>query len=98
MAEIKFEDALKKLEDIVGDLESGNLSLEDSLAKYEEGVKLSVLCTKKLDAAKKKVEILVKNEDDKLELQPFDESGLGKVAIKKSKTKRSKKTQQELQF
>ena len=54
MAEIKFEEALKKLEKIVSDMESGDLSLDDALARYEEGIKLSKLCAKKLEAAKKK--------------------------------------------
>ena len=74
MAEIKFEDALKKLEKIVEDLEGGNLSLDDALGKYEEGIKLSKLCVKRLELAKKKVEILMKSEDGSVELKPFDES------------------------
>lgn len=73
MAEIKFEDALKKLEKIVTDLEDGNLSLDDALDKYEEGIKLSKLCAKRLEAAKKKVEILLKSEDGSVDLKPFDE-------------------------
>ncbi len=74
MAEIKFEDALKKLEKIVVDLEDGSLSLDDALGKYEEGIKLSKLCAKRLELAKKKVEILMKSEDGSVELKPFDES------------------------
>jgi len=73
MAEIKFEDALKRLEKIVDELEDGNLSLDDSLERYEEGIRLSKLCAKKLDAAKKKVEILLKGDDGSVELKPFDE-------------------------
>ena len=74
MAEIKFEDALEKLEKIVGLLEDGSLSLDDALGKYEEGIKLSKLCAKRLEQAKKKVEILMKSEDGSIELKPFDES------------------------
>ena len=73
MAEMKFEEALKKLEKIVGDLENGNIPLEESLEKYEEGIRLSRLCAKKLEAARKKVEILLKSEDGSAELRPFDE-------------------------
>ena len=73
MAEIKFEEALKKLEKIVEDLEDGNFSLDDSLEKYEEGIRLSKMCAKKLEAAKKKVEILLKSEDGSVEFKPFDE-------------------------
>lgn len=74
MAEMKFEEALKKLEKIVEDLEDGNLSLDDALDKYEEGIKLSKLCSKKLELAKKKVEILLKSEDGTVDLKPFDET------------------------
>ena len=74
MAEMKFEEALKKLEKIVEDLEAGDLSLDDALEKYEEGIRLSKLCAKRLELAKKKVELLVKSEDGSVELKPFDES------------------------
>ena len=73
MAEMKFEDALKKLERIVDDLEGGSLSLDEALEKYEEGIRLSKLCAKRLEVAKKKVEILLKSEDGSMELKPFDE-------------------------
>ena len=71
MAEMKFEDALKKLEKIVSELEGGELSLDESLKRYEEGVKLSRILSKELDAAKKKVEVLVKKDDGKFDLEPF---------------------------
>ena len=86
MAEIKFEDGLKRLEKIVEELESGNLSLDDSLEKYEEGIKLSKACAKKLEVARKKVEILLKSEDGSVELKPFDE----KTADEDTKTDRKK--------
>ena len=73
MAEMKFEDGLKRLEKIVEELESGNISLDDSLEKYEEGIKLSKACSRKLEIARKKVEILLKSEDGSVELQAFDE-------------------------
>ena len=60
MAEMKFEEALKKLEKIVEELESGKLSLDDSLKKYEEGVKLSRFCHKSLQGAQKKIQVLAK--------------------------------------
>ena len=74
MAEVKFEEALEKLETIVSNLESGDLPLEESLAKYEEGVRLVRLCQKKLGEAKKKIEILIKTKDGKVKLEPFEES------------------------
>jgi exodeoxyribonuclease VII small subunit len=89
MAEIKFEDALKKLEKIVGELEDGNLSLDDALGKYEEGIKLSKLCAKRLEAAKKKVEILLKSEDGTVELKPFDETAYDDKAESRKKSQKS---------
>lgn len=73
MAEMKFEEALKKLEKIVNDLEDGNLSLDDALEKYSEGIGLSKTCAKKLEIARRKVEILIKSEDGSVELKEFDE-------------------------
>ena len=73
MSEIKFEEALKNLEQIVEALEGGDVPLEESLAKYEEGVKLIKLCQKKLEQAKKKIEILVKTKDGKYKAEPFDD-------------------------
>lgn len=54
----KFEDYLKELSDIVKDLESGELSLEESIIKYKRGLELSEICKKKLEEAK---EIIVTN-------------------------------------
>lgn len=61
MAEIKFEEALGRLEEIVKTLERGDLPLEDSLKIFEEGVGLSKTCLKLLDNAEKKVEILLED-------------------------------------
>ena len=74
MAEIKFEEALKKLEKIVEDLEEGELSLGEALKKYQEGIQLSRLCSQRLEDAKKKVEQLTKNKKGEFELKPFDEN------------------------
>jgi len=71
MAEQKFEDALQKLEAIVKKLEEGNLNLEDSLKAFEEGMRLSRFCSKKLDEAEKKVEILMKDASGRLATKPF---------------------------
>ena len=73
MAEMKFEEALEKLEKIAGGLERGDLALEESLAKYEEGIKLIRFCQKKLGEAKKRIDVLVKSKDGKLKLEPFGE-------------------------
>lgn len=66
----KFEIALKRLEEIVARMESGDLELDKALSLFEEGVSLVRFCTGKLDEAKKKVEILVSKEG-KLVPEPF---------------------------
>lgn len=69
-SDLPFEKSLEKLEDIVKNLESGELSLEDSIKAFEEGVALSSYCGKKLDEAQKKVEILL-NKNGSLTKEPF---------------------------
>ncbi len=71
MAAIKFEKALSRLETIVTELETGDLSLDDSLKIFEEGVKLSKTCLKMLDEADRKVEILVQDKDGRKRIQAF---------------------------
>jgi len=70
--EMKFETALDKLEEIVRKLEDGDLPLDDSLKMFEEGVRLYRFCGGKLDAAERRIEILMKNEDGKVEPALFD--------------------------
>ncbi len=60
--QIKFEDALARLETIVRQLESGELDLEEALAKFEEGIGLVKICNKKLETAEKKIETLLRGE------------------------------------
>ena len=71
--EIPFETAPKKLETIVANLEDGDLSLEDALKQYEEGVKMADLCTKRLTEAQKRVEVLMKMNPEKFKTVPFEE-------------------------
>ncbi len=66
-----FEESLKKLESIVDKLEKGDLSLEDSLKLFEEGVGLSAACKKELEEAEGKVQILIKQRDGSLKAEPF---------------------------
>ena len=72
MAEPSFEKALDNLEKIVEELEEGNLTLEDTIKKFEQGVKLSRLCEKKLSAARKKVSILTRDESGELKETPLE--------------------------
>jgi exodeoxyribonuclease VII small subunit len=70
----KFETALEDLEQVVEQLDSGELSLEDSLAAFEKGVGLVKFCNEKLNEVEKKVELLVKDKEGKLQLKAFDDS------------------------
>ncbi len=72
MAKQTFEKAMDQLEQIVQKLETGELSLEDSIKKFEEGVKLSNYCSKKLDETEKKVTVLLKSQDGQILEEPFD--------------------------
>jgi exodeoxyribonuclease VII small subunit len=63
MAAEKFETSLKRLEEVVKKLEGGELSLEESLKAFEEGVKHAGFCARKLDEAEKRVELLLKQKD-----------------------------------
>ena len=71
MAAVKFEDALARLETIVTELERGDLSLNDSLKMFEEGIKLSKTCLKMLDDAERKVEIMVQDKDGKKRVEAY---------------------------
>jgi len=69
---VKFEEAMEKLQEIVHHLEAGNLPLEESLQKFEEGIKLIDFCEKKLDEVEKKIQVLTK-EDGKFKLEEWQE-------------------------
>jgi exodeoxyribonuclease VII small subunit len=71
MKKKSFEEALAKLEQITKELEEGDLSLEESLKYFDEGVKLAEFCNNKLNDAQKKVEILLK-KDGGVEPTVFD--------------------------
>jgi exodeoxyribonuclease VII small subunit len=71
MATEKFETALKKLEDIVRRLEGGSLSLDESLKAFEEGVRHASFCSKKLEEAERRVEVLLKRADGSYSREPF---------------------------
>jgi len=72
MSEKKFEEAMKRLENIVESLERGDLSLEESLKIFEEGMKLLHFCSNKLEEAEQKVTVLIKESGGKFSQQPFD--------------------------
>ncbi len=72
MAKRTFENALSKLEQITKELENGDLSLEKSLKKFDEGIGLVEFCNTTLTEAKAKVELLLEKQG-KITKSPFDE-------------------------
>ncbi|QTA92835.1 exodeoxyribonuclease VII small subunit [Desulfonema magnum] len=66
-----FEKAMKQLEKIVQELESGDLPLEKAMKKFEEGMQLSKFCSEKLDETEKKVTILLEDLEGNVSEQPF---------------------------
>lgn len=71
--EKSFESSLEELEQIVRQLEGGDLPLDRSLALFEQGVRLSRECQKRLDEAERKVEILLRGSDGAYKPAPFEE-------------------------
>jgi exodeoxyribonuclease VII small subunit len=67
-----FEKSLARLEEVVKRLESAELSLDDAMRLFEEGVKLSRDCQKQLEEAEGRVEILLKKADGKIAAEPFE--------------------------
>ena len=77
MGEVKFEKAILRLEKIVDDLETGELDIDKSLEIFEEGIKMSRVCSKKLSEAEAKIEKLTRNQKGELvaELFPVEDEG-----------------------
>ena len=72
MKDINFEEAIKKLESEVKRLESGNMSLDESIDAFESAIKLVKICNDKLENAERKVRILTENADGTVSDMPFD--------------------------
>ena len=70
-----FEGCLSRLEEVVGKLESPQLSLDDAMKLFEEGVALSAECQKQLEEAEGKVEILLRKADGRVVAEPFEPEG-----------------------
>ncbi len=71
MAKLTFEKAMKKLEQIVRELESGDQPLEKAIKKFEEGVQLSKFCSEKLDETEQRITLLLKDQDGNVFEEPF---------------------------
>jgi exodeoxyribonuclease VII small subunit len=72
MTEKKFEEAMERLENIVESLENGDLSLDESLKIFEEGMNLVSFCSKKLEEAEQKVTMLIRDQSGAYKQQPFE--------------------------
>ena len=70
---MKFEEAMDELEQIVGQMEEGGFSLEESIDKFERGIRLSQVCAKQLEKAELKVEKLTRAASGDLEVAPLDD-------------------------
>jgi exodeoxyribonuclease VII small subunit len=71
MAKKTFEQAIKQLEQIVQDLESGDMPLEKAIKTFEEGIQLSKFCSEKLDETEKRITILMQDSDGEVAEAPF---------------------------
>lgn len=70
---LSFEEAMKRLEEIVSHLEKGDIPLEESIRLFEEGSGLLALCSSQLEEAEQKVRLLRRGDDDETEEIPFEE-------------------------
>ena len=70
--EVSFEENIKELEEIIKKLESGEVSLDEMLKLYEEGIQRTRECTQQLKKAEQKITILVKGSDGELAEKPFE--------------------------
>lgn len=78
MAKKNFEMAMKQLEQIVQDLETGDMPLEKAIKKFEEGIQISKYCSEKLDASEKKITLLMRDSDGKkISETPFENENQG---------------------
>lgn len=78
MTDKTFEQAMADLEKIVRLLEDGNISLDDALQKFEEGIGLARICSEKLAQAEKKIDLLITSADGSILLESFQLPGDGK--------------------
>lgn len=90
----RFEDLLRKVEEVVKALESGTLGLEDSLEQYEQGREALAKCHAILEQAEKRIELLVRQPDGSLQSQPLDAA----AAKATEKPARKKKDDADLPF
>ena len=71
-----FEQAIKQLEQIIQELESGDLPLEKAISKFEEGIQLSKFCSKILDETEKRITVLTQDQKGDIIEKPFSSGNL----------------------
>ncbi len=71
MKELSFEEAIKELEKTVGELESDNMTLDESVKKFEKGMELSKYCNELLEKAEKNITILIEQANGTIKEEPF---------------------------
>ena len=69
---LNFESAMQRLEEIVEEMESGKMPLEDLIVRYEEGMKLVKICQERLTSAEQRIEIITRNSAGKPEVKEFE--------------------------
>lgn len=74
---VKFEDAMKKLENVIKKFETEEVDLDDSVKLFEDGMKLSAECSKKLDEAERKIELITKNKTGNMITKSFPSDSIG---------------------
>lgn len=72
---MKFEEAMKKLEEIVERLEGGNMPLEESVEMFEKGIELSKYCSKKLDEVERRITVILQDNNGKITEEDFEVPG-----------------------
>lgn len=72
MEELSYEESIKELEQVVKALEGNELTLDESIEKFEKGMKLSKRCSELLEGAEKKITLLIEKEDGSVETEKFE--------------------------
>ena len=72
MENLSYEESIKELEQVVKSLEGNELTLDESIEKFEKGIKLSKHCSELLEGAEKKITLLLEKEDGSVETQKFE--------------------------
>ena len=84
--DLRFEEALEQLEEIVEAMEGDRMPLDEMLTGYERGTRLLKVCQSRIEDAQRKIELIAKKSAGEIELKDFDEAGDDAPASKRSKT------------